>query len=178
MKILLFDRNYQLLGWASKRKAIKLILKGKVTFMPAGKFTMRGGVSADKSQSEIELGEVLIVDTQKKHKYHSIPVSSEAIFCRDKHICAYCGTDFKKNRKVLTVDHIVPKRMRGDNSWKNLITACRKCNNIKDDRLPGHRGAPKLLFQPYTPTEVQYLLMLNQDMTEKQREFLKTFYPD
>lgn len=174
MKFLVFDRNYQLLGWVSKKKAIKLLLKNKVSTIPVSTFKIHGGITASKERSEIEIGDVLILNALKQSRYKTVPVSSEAIFCRDKFICAYCGVDFKKNKKRLTIDHIIPKRMKIDNSWKNLITACRPCNNEKDDRLPGHRGAPKLLFQPYTPSEIEYLLMLNQDMTETQKEFLKS----
>lgn len=143
---------------------------------------LKGGINAHKIQSEIEFGDILILNTRKLHAFSTPPVSSDAIFCRDKFTCAYCGHNFKQNKKKLTVDHIVPKRvtrsLKGnvDNSWKNLITACFRCNNQKNDRLPGHRGAPKLLFQPYTPSEVEYLLMLNQDMTENQRQFIQEVY--
>lgn len=151
-------------------------MRDKVSHIPTKNLTIKGGINVDKTQSEIEFGDILILNTRKLHHFKTPPVSSTAIFHRDNFTCAYCGEDFKQNKKKLTIDHIVPRRMKLDNSWKNLITACVRCNNIKDDRLPGHRGAPSLKFQPYTPSEVEYLLMLNPDMTHHQKEFIDSIY--
>jgi hypothetical protein len=37
--------------------------------------------------------------------------------------------------EYLTRDHIVPETRNGKTSWTNVVTACRKCNNIKADYL-------------------------------------------
>lgn len=43
---------------------------------------------------------------------------------RDNNICAYCGGDAN------SVDHIIPWAYSQDNSYENLVAACRECNSI------------------------------------------------
>jgi len=48
--------------------------------------------------------------------------------------CSYCGSVLTlKNR---TVDHLIPLSKGGDNSFSNLIPACRACNKGKANRFP------------------------------------------
>ncbi|NNG34534.1 HNH endonuclease [Nakamurella aerolata] len=63
---------------------------------------------------------------------------------RDRRTCAYCGEHGD------TVDHIVPQSRGGQNTWDNLITACRECNNRKADRTPLEAGM-RLLWTPRPP---------------------------
>jgi len=42
--------------------------------------------------------------------------------------CAYCGAPFEE------IDHIVPHRLGGNDSWTNLIAACFRCNRHKRAR--------------------------------------------
>jgi len=47
--------------------------------------------------------------------------------------CADCG---KKNRKVLTIDHIVPLVNGGSNHHTNIQPLCNSCHEIKDGYKP------------------------------------------
>jgi hypothetical protein len=51
---------------------------------------------------------------------------------RDKYRCSKCGD---KNRKNLTVHHIVPRSEGGETEDRNLITMCRKCHDLEEIRL-------------------------------------------
>jgi len=48
------------------------------------------------------------------------------ILRRDNHTCRYCGA--KPPDVTLTVDHVVPRALGGDDSPENLATACTACN--------------------------------------------------
>lgn len=48
------------------------------------------------------------------------------IFLRDNYICQYCLKHFNEND--LTLDHVHPKSKGGENTWDNLVAACKKCN--------------------------------------------------
>jgi hypothetical protein len=48
------------------------------------------------------------------------------ILTRDKHVCAYCGSE-----EDLHVDHRIPLARGGSNSFDNLVTACGPCNLSK-----------------------------------------------
>jgi 5-methylcytosine-specific restriction endonuclease McrA len=51
------------------------------------------------------------------------------LFARDGYACVYCGRSAPEVE--LTVDHVEPRRLGGDNSSGNLVTACRTCNRDK-----------------------------------------------
>jgi len=53
---------------------------------------------------------------------------------RDRYTCQYCGRARKSYD--LTLDHVVPRSLGGDNCWENLVTACRRCNIKKGNRTP------------------------------------------
>ena len=43
--------------------------------------------------------------------------------------CAYCGEHYDINQ--LTLDHVRPKSMGGEDLTSNLVPACQKCNQDK-----------------------------------------------
>jgi len=52
-----------------------------------------------------------------------------SVYCRDNYICQYCREMF--SHKELTLDHVTPKSKGGKTEWTNIVTACKKCNNVK-----------------------------------------------
>ena len=57
-----------------------------------------------------------------------------AIYLRDHFTCIYCLTDLSDAAPTdITLDHIRPKSSGGNNSEKNLVTACRHCNCSRQD---------------------------------------------
>jgi len=54
----------------------------------------------------------------------------EKIYERDGYKCVYCGST-----ENLSIDHRIPQKYGGNNSEKNLVTACKKCNSSKNCRL-------------------------------------------
>ena len=75
-------------------------------------------------------------------------LSRRNIFARDEHRCQYCGQRFRI--KDLTIDHVVPRVQGGENSWKNLVCACYKCNAKKGGRTPSQANM-HLIRQPRRP---------------------------
>jgi 5-methylcytosine-specific restriction endonuclease McrA len=62
--------------------------------------------------------------------FHKAKLSRENVFLRDGYECVYCG---ENNRKLLTLDHVHPQSKGGKDTWENLVTACKSCNNEKDN---------------------------------------------
>ena len=56
------------------------------------------------------------------------------IFRRDNHTCRYCGE--KAPNVKLTVDHVMPESLGGDDNPTNLVTACEDCNSGKTSIAP------------------------------------------
>src|SRR3546814_10068504 len=64
----------------------------------------------------------------------SSDVCSSDLFQRDHNLCLYCGRQFTPH--LLTRDHVMPASRGGASIWENCVTACRSCNQRKDDRTP------------------------------------------
>lgn len=64
-----------------------------------------------------------------KHAYKL----KDAVWKRDKYICVYCGKVLLTHQER-TVDHVIPKSKGGKFSRRNLVTACKPCNNAKGSR--------------------------------------------
>lgn len=55
-----------------------------------------------------------------------------------KYRCQYCG----KTKRIMTVDHVIPKAKGGTDAWSNLTCACKTCNDNKGDRTPEEANMP------------------------------------
>jgi 5-methylcytosine-specific restriction endonuclease McrA len=73
------------------------------------------------------------------------------VFLRDRLACQYCG----KITRQLTVDHVVPRYRGGENTWKNVVSACIPCNHRKAGRTPEEAGM-RLLHEPGPPPSNPY----------------------
>jgi 5-methylcytosine-specific restriction endonuclease McrA len=80
------------------------------------------------------------------------------LMIRDGHQCQYCGK--KPPLRDLNIDHILPRSRGGEDTWENLVTACRVCNLRKGWRTPEEAGM-HLVHRPVRPrwtTTAQILL--------------------
>lgn len=62
------------------------------------------------------------------------PVRRLAINLRDGFRCAWCERDLHGAApRDVTLDHLVPRIEGGTHDASNLITACQKCNSLRQD---------------------------------------------
>jgi len=103
---------------------------------------------------EIFKPSVIRVYTYVKLEYQKVALTRDNVFKRDGHECVYCGCN---NRKTLTLDHVVPQSKGGPNTWDNLVTACKVCNNEKANLTLKEYGReiPK-------PKRPHYLMLLKK----------------
>lgn len=80
------------------------------------------------------------------------------ILRRDDHTCQYCGA--KAPDVKLTVDHVVPTALGGDDKPTNLLAACADCNGGKTSIAP---DSP--LVQSVAGEAAAYLLGMQDKMT-------------
>lgn len=83
-----------------------------------------------------------------------VPLSRENIYKRDNYQCVYCQ---ESDKKQLTLDHVIPKSKGGKDTWDNLVTACKRCNNEKSDLTLEEYG--KDIPKPYRP---HYLMLIKR----------------
>jgi hypothetical protein len=60
--------------------------------------------------------------------FFDVPEYREAILRREGHLCFYCLRSIDAQSYV--IEHIISRPV-GDNSYRNLVAACRQCNNRK-----------------------------------------------
>lgn len=89
------------------------------------------------------------------------------LFRRDGFTCQYCGC----RELPLTIDHVLPRSKGGDDSWENLITACRGCNSSKGDRTPAEAGMT-LIRPPSRPDRIMLLHQCGHHLSEEWKPYL------
>ena len=84
------------------------------------------------------------------------PLTNKALFRRDQNVCLYCGSRFQE--VDLSRDHVHPISRGGQDTWTNVVTACKRCNAHKGSQLPGECHM-ELLALPYCPNHAEYLAL-------------------
>ncbi|WP_083944828.1 RNA-guided endonuclease IscB [Thiomicrospira microaerophila] len=85
------------------------------------KFDMQKMVNGDIAGAEYQQGTLFGFEVK------------EYLLAKHKHTCAYCNGVSGDNR--LEVEHVQPRSKGGGNSVKNLVIACRSCNEAKGSQL-------------------------------------------
>lgn len=144
--IYLLTQDYEFHDTISKRKAINLM------FRPHSVEVIK--------YTDIEIAEGIylpkvlrLVKSIRKYYGKKVNWSPDNLFTRDENICQYCHVVFNKND--LTVDHVLPRSRGGKTEWENCVTACKDCNNLKDDKTP-QEAKMFLRRQPYAPTIMEF----------------------
>lgn len=88
----------------------------------------------------------------------TVRLTRRNLMLRDGHQCQYCLR--RPSLRDLNIDHVVPRSRGGEDTWENLVTACRACNLRKGRRTP-EEAAMRLVRPPSKPrwsTSAQLLL--------------------
>ena len=162
-------------GWIRWQTAATLYARQRVCW-EAGeeRFVINGGINAASGlRSQLSIGSIIAVADRSRRFDGCAPLlTNRTLFQRDRNLCLYCGHQYPS--RVLTRDHVVPASRGGTSVWENCVTACRPCNQRKDDRTPEEAGM-KLLAVPYTPNLAEYLILSNRRILVDQMEFLLAF---
>jgi hypothetical protein len=76
----------------------------------------------------------------------------------------------------LTRDHITPVSRGGLDTWTNVATACRRCNNYKGGRTP-EQAAMELIAVPFTPNYAEYIYLKGRRVLTDQMQYLLAHIP-
>ena len=116
-----------------------MVVKDKAAVEVYSGQSVRTGVGVLRVPSVIRLREYRRIPRQSR------TVSRKALMMRDRFTCQYCGE--RRESKALTLDHVIPQSRGGQNTWDNMVAACKPCNNRKADRTPSEAGMV-LLHKP------------------------------
>lgn len=181
--ILTLDAYHQPHRWISVQDAITLEAKNLVSaHLGEDIFIYRGGHNNEGVQSTLKTSSIILVNGAPRTYKHTVPaLNNQSLFARDRNICAYCGRFFRSND--LTRDHIKPRSRGGEDSYMNCITSCKKCNNLKDNLMPGEKLPPgvyspqgtktmELLYVPFVPCKSESMILKSRNIKADQMEFL------
>ena len=132
----------------------------------------RRTISPHGEQSKLTLNSIMACEGRVYDLARRTPnLTNTSLFRRDQHLCLYCGKSH--GERDLTRDHVVPISRGGDDTWRNVVSACRRCNQFKGNKLL-HETNMELLALPYTPNHAEYLALINSHrIRADQMEFLR-----
>jgi 5-methylcytosine-specific restriction endonuclease McrA len=159
--VLVLNRNYIPIDTTSARDAITLLYKGvaKSVSDDFQAFNFEEWIEYSKTQDKPKVSSakltIVIPDTILITNYADYPhrkivlkYSRRNVFLRDSLRCQYCGHKFSIDE--LTIDHVIPKSKGGKNTYENVVSSCRVCNNKKKDKYLEESNM-KLLSIPSAP---------------------------
>lgn len=146
MNVLLLNSSFEPLDTISVERAMVLLLNEKVEIIHAAVDKFIHTIKEKYPFPEV----VRLKFFVNIHRREMTPTKRN-IFDRDKNTCQYCGAT-----KNLTIDHIMPVSRGGQNTWKNLVTCCFKCNNAKGNKTPEEAGM-SLNCVPNRPTHLHVI---------------------
>lgn len=125
-KCLVLDQSYMARSIISSSRAFVIAYKGNAEVMHEHPETF-GLVNPEL---KIHKPSIIRVPSYIQQRFFPVPLTRENVFKRDDYACVYCG---ENDRRVLTIDHVVPRSKGGEDSFENWVTACMTCNFEKDD---------------------------------------------
>ena len=170
--ILKTDISGMPLEWLHYTAAVKLYCTGQIAYscgLPLQ--TIRGGFNAiTGKRSQVHLNSIIATHGSQQQLHNGcVPsLNNPTLFRRDDQLCLYCGEKF--HHKALSRDHITPIVQGGEDSWTNVVTACRHCNSRKGGRTPE-------LAIPFQPNYAEYVYLLGRNILVDQMELLSAHFP-
>ena len=172
--ILTLNAGGEPLGWVNYERYAFYYTKDKILWsLGQVEYILRGGINSKTGQqSTLVIDSIVAIDngvSPTKYRHPHPRLTNPALFERDMKLCAYCGEQYKKS--MLTRDHVTPRSIGGSDIWENVVTACKRCNQKKDARLPEEANMP-LLYVPYAPSYNEHLILMNKRILADQMQFL------
>ena len=96
----------------------------------------------------LRIPRVLHLRRYERTRRLTVRLTRKNLMLRDAHQCQYCAR--RPLVRELNIDHVVPRSRGGQDSWENLVTACRVCNLRKAWKTP-EEASMRLLRPPATP---------------------------
>ncbi|TCD47708.1 HNH endonuclease [Chlorobium sp. N1] len=161
-KVLVLNSSYEPLSVCDAQKAILLLFGGKA--VPVTHHPERFICTVTRSYP---MPSIVRLTMFVRLPYKRIMLNRKNILRRDAYQCQYCG----RTEEQLTIDHIIPRSRGGEDSWENLITACRKCNTKKGNRTP-KEASMQLMKKAERPNHLMFMQQLTTAATEDWKPYL------
>lgn len=131
-------------------------------------------VTRQKAEHSVKNERAIWVDAyaiQVLYHYSDEKAFKKEVLKRDEYQCQYCGIQMHIGHKLLTIDHVTPRRLGGSILPKNMVCSCRICNEQK-----GHRTYKEYFLHLYALV-YWYSLSYNALEGKGAHEKIKTTQP-
>lgn len=160
-KILKLDMSGSPHSWVTIEDAVSYYARDMVIYeLGSPVATYHGGINRlTNEESTITTNSIIAIkSTRIKDRDYQKPtaLTNPTLFERDRHVCAYCGDKFHSTD--LSREHIIPTCQKGLNTWMNVVTACKPCNNRKGGRTL-EQSNMSLLYLPYVPNRYEAFIL-------------------
>ncbi len=169
------------LEWIDYREAARLYHQDQVAYTCGTPiFRLMGGTNAQTgARTVLEVNSIVATRGHTGNPGHSRhdyvpPLNNQTLFRRDAYLCLYCGQRFAP--RELSRDHVRPFCQGGRDTWNNVVTACRRCNNFKAYRTP-EQARMQLIAVPFTPTYAEYIFLKGRRVLFDQMAYLIAHFP-
>lgn len=145
--VLVLNQNYEPLSVCTVRRAALMLFLGKAEMIEK-----HDGVRLRSVSTSVAVPSVVRLWAYARIPRKRIILTRKNIIKRDGGQCMYCG----RKDGPMTVDHVIPKKFGGTDSWENLVSACMECNNRKGNRTP-EQAKLRLLRTPRKPNHIMFI---------------------
>jgi len=122
--VLILNQNYEPLSITEAKKAFVISYLGKAQIVETYE-----GLQLNTVNRSYPVPSVVRLKNYVRISRRTLSPTRKNILKRDGYRCQYCGTKVGP----MTVDHVIPRKMGGKDTWENLVCACTKCNAKKGD---------------------------------------------
>ena len=169
------------LEWIDYREAARLYTQGQVAYSCGSPlYQLHGGRNAlSGERTVLEVSSIIATlghtgNPGNIRDDYVPPLNNQTLFRRDGHLCMYCAQRFSSSD--LSRDHVRPLSQGGADTWTNVVTACRRCNNAKAWRTP-EQAKMQLIAVPFTPTYAEYIYLKGRRVLTDQMQYLLAHFP-
>ncbi|MBV8151269.1 MAG: HNH endonuclease [Candidatus Eremiobacteraeota bacterium] len=160
--VLVLNFTYEALNITSFQRAVKLIFSGKAEIVHD-----RDRLIASPSW-ELRMPSIIRMLYYIKRPMQKVALTKKNVLLRDDYSCQYCGV---RGERMMTVDHVIPRSKGGASTWENLVCACMRCNNRKNNRTP-HDANMSLKRKPRTPKYIPWIQVRRHTLPGEWHKFL------
>lgn len=160
-RTLVLNQTYEPISITSVEKAFTLCFLGKADMVEAHDVPLHTVDSTYDRPSVIRVKSFV-----RYNPYRNVELTRRNVIRRDNGKCVYCGS-----KDELTVDHIIPRSRGGENSWNNLVAACKRCNNVKDNKTPEEVGFV-MTVKPRKPSAIMFLSKASPSLLDTWKPYL------
>ncbi|TAM59097.1 HNH endonuclease [bacterium] len=161
-EVLVLNFTYEALNITSFQRAVKLLFSGKAEMV-------HGRERAIHSTSiTLRMPSIIRMLYYIRRPMQKVALTKKNVLLRDDYTCQYCGV---RGERLMTVDHVLPRSKGGPSTWENLVAACVRCNNRKNNRTPDDANM-QLKRRPKQPRYIPWIRIKRNTLPGEWHKFL------